>query len=53
MPLEVFRSLRFKRDYRRLKRQGADLSKLEFVIERLANREMLDRRHMDHLLKGD
>jgi len=51
--LQIQRSSQFKRDYKRLKKQGADLSKLIDVIRKLANEEVLDRRYLDHELKGN
>jgi mRNA interferase YafQ len=52
MPLEIVRSAQFKRDYKRLGRQGAALGGLRMVIAQLANREILDQRHRDHPLRG-
>jgi len=51
--LQIERSSQFKRDYKRMKRQGAELSKLIDVIGKLANEEVLDRRYLDHELKGN
>lgn len=53
MTLQIERSSQFKRDYKRMKRQGAELSKLIDVIGKLANEEVLDRRYLDHELKGN
>ena len=50
--LAIVWSTSFKRDYKRLKKQGIDLDTLAFVIEKLAAQEALDRRHLDHPLKG-
>lgn len=52
MTLQVERSSQFKRDYKRLKKQGAELSKLLDVIRTLVAEEVLDRRYLDHELKG-
>jgi mRNA interferase YafQ len=51
--LTIERSSQFKRDYKRLQRQGASLDKLLDVIGQLADGETLDRRYLDHLLTGN
>lgn len=43
----------FKRDYKRMKRQGKDMEKIRSVMTRLANREPLDPKHRDHPLVGN
>ncbi len=53
MTLQLERSAQFKRDYKRMKRQGVDLNKLLDVIRKLAAEEALDRRYLDHELKGN
>lgn len=53
MSLQIERSTQFKKDYKRLKRQGAELNKLLDVINRLVAEEILDRRYLDHELKGN
>ena len=53
MALQIERSSHFKRDYKRMKKQGADLSKLLEVIRKLAAEERLDRHYLDHELKGN
>ena len=42
----------FKKDYKRLKKQKKDLSKLRFVIEKLASGQLLEPKHKDHQLSG-
>lgn len=42
----------FKRDYRRMERQGKDLQKLHDVITMLANGETLPEVYRDHQLKN-
>ncbi|MDR1422766.1 MAG: type II toxin-antitoxin system YafQ family toxin [Coriobacteriales bacterium] len=49
---EVRYSLKFKKDYKRMKSQGKDLSKLDEVIDRLCAGVSLDAKHRDHQLKG-
>ncbi len=53
MPLTIRQSTRFRRDVKRLQRQGADLSILKRVIEILAAPEALDERYRDHALVGN
>jgi mRNA interferase YafQ len=42
----------FKRDYRRVKKQGRDPDDLRSVVEMLAGREPLPAKHRDHNLCG-
>jgi len=50
---EVKRSSRFKKDYKRIKKRGYDLSLLESVIDLLAKGEPLPAEYKDHALIGD
>ena len=43
----------FKKDYRRMMKQGQDIGKLDYVIEELAVPNPLHERYHDHYLKGD
>ena len=52
MPLVLRQSTRFRGDVKRLQRQGADLSKLEAVIEALVSQQSLGERYRDHVLVG-
>ena len=51
--LSIVMSGRFRKDLRREKRRGRDLSKLEEVVEKLACREPLDISNHDHNLSGN
>jgi len=51
--LAPVRSSRFKRDVRRLERQGKDLTKLRAVLSLLIEEEPLPDRYHDHALLGD
>lgn len=51
--LVTVRSSRFKRDVRRLERQGKDLTKLRAVLSLLIEEEPLPDRYHDHPLLGD
>jgi mRNA interferase YafQ len=53
VPLTIRQATQFRRDMKRLQRQGADLSKLRAVIARLAAQKPLDERYRDHALVGN
>lgn len=53
MSLTIRQSTRFRRDVKRLGKQGADLSKLESVIRILVAQSPLDERLRDHALTGN
>ena len=42
----------FKKDFKRVSKQGKDLEKLEFIIETLLSKNMLDPKFKDHPLSG-
>ncbi len=42
----------FKKDYKRVKKQGKDLADLRSIIEKLARRQPLPPKHRDHSLTG-
>ena len=44
---------KFKKQHKKLKKQGKDLAKLYHVIELLANKELLDAKYKDHQLIDD
>lgn len=50
--MELRFTSKFKRDYKRIKKQGKDLSKLESVLEALVRREVLPEAIRDHSLGG-
>jgi mRNA interferase YafQ len=43
----------FRRDYKRIRRRGYDLTLLKSVIDTLLAEKPLDARHCDHALGGD
>jgi mRNA interferase YafQ len=49
---EQVRTSAFRKDVRRLAKQGADLSKMETVIDMLAEGQRLPLHYRDHALKG-
>jgi mRNA interferase YafQ len=53
MSLAIRQSTRFRRDVKRLLRQGVDLSKLEVIITTLAAQKSPDERFRDHALIGN
>lgn len=48
----IRRTLQFKRDVRRMQRQGKDLGKLKSVLESLVEGEGLTAKYLDHILVG-
>ena len=50
--LTPVRSTQFRRDLKRLGRQGKNLGKLRALLERLVREEQLPARHRDHALRG-
>ena len=50
--LELRFTTKFKKDYKRIKRQGKDLSKLERTLEALVCQEVLPDATRDHSLGG-
>jgi mRNA interferase YafQ len=51
--LVAVRSSRFRRDVRRLEKQGKDLAKLRTVLLLLLEGKPLPSRYRDHALRGD
>ncbi len=43
----------FKKDYKKVKKQNKDLSKLKIVIEKLLDQQTLEPRYKDHQLTGN
>ena len=53
MALMIRQATKFRRDVKRLKRQGVDLAQLQAVIVLLVAEESLDERYRDHVLVGN
>jgi mRNA interferase YafQ len=51
--LNIHYTTQFKKDYKRIKKQNKDLSKLRTVIEKLADGQMLEPKYHDHQLSGN
>lgn len=43
----------FKKNYKKILKQGKDINKLKIVIEKLANKELLESKYKDHVLYND
>ena len=43
----------FKKSYKRIKKQGKDISKLERVVSKIANKELLEEKYKDHQLNDN
>jgi len=50
---QIKRTSQFKKDLKRLIKQGKDLSKLQEVVDALADGKQLDAKHVDHALTGN
>jgi len=50
--LNLIYTTQFKKDFKRISKQGKDLEKLEYVIETLLSKKSLDQKFIDHLLYG-
>ena len=48
--LDIIQTSQFRRDYKRLRKQGRDMSLLKAVIETLQRRTPLDAKYLDHPL---
>lgn len=53
MKLTIVPTSQFKKDFKRIKKRGYDLSELKEVLDKLANREELEQRNRDHALSGN
>jgi mRNA interferase YafQ len=53
MALLIRQSSGFRRDIKRLRRQGVDLARLELVVSALVEQELLEERYRDHALVGN
>ena len=44
---------KFDKDVKRLKKRGKDLTKLKFIVDELLLGKLLNKKYMDHPLKGE
>ena len=49
----VLHSAQYRRDYKKIKKQGKDISLLREVIRLLANDEVMPEKYCDHALQGN
>ena len=50
--MNIYYTTQFKKDYKKIKKQNKDITKIEFVIKELASSKVLDQKHKDHQLSG-
>ena len=53
MKYDVIRTARFRKELRKMVRRGADIGKLQAVVNMLAAGEKLPPKYCDHALSGD
>ena len=53
MMLQLITTAKFRKDYKRIKKRGYDLSLLENVLDTLLREETLDQKFRDHALIGN
>ena len=53
MSLEIIQTTRFRRDIKRLQKQGKDLSAIQSIIKTLVKKKPLGPKLKDHKLVGD
>ncbi len=51
--MNIHYTTQFKKDYKRIKKQNKDLSKIRAVIEKLAAGQLLEAKYNDHQLAGN
>ena len=51
--LQLVATTKFRKDYKRIKKRGYDLSLLENVLDALMREEPLDQKYKDHALTGN
>jgi mRNA interferase YafQ len=51
--LQLVTTTRFRKDYKRIKKRGYDMSLLEAVLTELLEQSTLDARYKDHALSGN
>ena len=52
MTLKLVATSQFKKDYKRVKKRGLDISELHRILDKLRCEEPLEERHRDHALVG-
>ena len=51
--LQLVTTTKFRKDYKRMKKRGNDLSLLQDVLDTLIREEPLDQKYRDHALTGN
>jgi len=51
--LKIQYTNQFKKDYKRIQKQGKDLEKLRSIIEKLSSNQLLEPQYRDHPLIGN
>ncbi|NMW84227.1 type II toxin-antitoxin system YafQ family toxin [Peptoniphilus sp. AGMB00490] len=51
--LKIYQTNRFKKSLKKIRKRKEDISELRFVIGELQNLKTLDKKYLDHELKGD
>ena len=49
----IFQTSQFKKDFKRIKKRGKDLSRIKEVVSAIVNGEGLEECHRDHALSGN
>lgn len=52
MKYEIKYTTKFKKDVKLIVKRGKDLNKLGYIVEKLANKEVLEEKFRDHELAG-
>ncbi|MGR1083801.1 type II toxin-antitoxin system RelE/ParE family toxin, partial [Olegusella massiliensis] len=50
--LQLQTTVKFRKDYKRIKKRGLDISLLQDILDRLCARKTLDAKYRDHALTG-
>ena len=50
--MNIYYTTQFKKDYKKVKKQNKDITKIEFIIKELASGKVLDQKYKDHQLSG-
>lgn len=51
--MKIFYTAQFKKDYKRIKKQRKEISKLISVVDRLASAQKLEKKYLEHQLSGE
>ena len=51
--MKILYTTQFKKDYKRIKKQQKDTSKLKYVVDKLASTQPLGKKHQEHRLIGE